>query len=120
MVVAVNEELGNLEEAKTKSFAGDAKNIVSVVENDYIVKGELGNSTYDINAINALLERKLDTSPFGNKYQHANVIITTDEDTHEYKYHICLDDGKYVIDTYKDYIDEYSVNEINSSSEACG
>ena len=85
-----------------------------------LFKGELGNSTYDINAINALLERKLTTSPFGNKYQHANVIITTDEDTHEYKYHICLDDGKYVIDTYKDYIDEYSVNEINSSSEVCG
>ena len=107
-----------LNTSKMQSFADTANGIVSTVQTDYLIKGGSGTMMYDINAINEISEKKLSTSSFGNNYQHANVIVTSYNN--EYKYHICLDDGKYVINTYKDAINKNNVFKIDSNHKACG
>ena len=107
-----------LNTSKMQSFADTANGIVSTVQTDYLIKGSSGTMMYDINAINEISEKKLSTSPFGNNYQHANVIVTSYNN--EYEYHICLDDGKYVINTYEDDINKNNVFKIDSNHKACG
>jgi len=109
VMVAIPAVTTYLRTSRNSAFIDNAKIAVDAVRNNYIITGSGGKACgtslgggvcYDKDAINALLEKKLNDSPFGGSYTDACVQvldnsnyndITTGSDV---TYKVCLIDGK--------------------------
>ena len=97
VMVAIPAVTKYLNAARQGTFADNAHSAISAVRNDVIKNGN-GTITYELVDINKLLERKLNTSPFGADYDKNSYITvtqtcsTTNECTYEYK--MCLADSE--------------------------
>lgn len=92
VMVSIPAVMRYLDTARKGTFSDAAATAVSAVRNDVIVYGKQGEQTYSLDAINKLLEVKLDNSPYGKKYDDTSYIkaVINNEST---KYYICLVDG---------------------------
>lgn len=115
VMVAIPAVTKYLNSARQGTFADNAHSAISAVRNDVIKTGK-GNAKYTLTEINNLLERKLNTSPFGEKYdQNSYIQVTqtcsTDKNDCTYKYEMCLADasGHGFKDVEENAIDETKV-----------
>lgn len=102
VMVAIPAVTKYLNAARQGTFADNAQAAISAVRND-VIKNGVGSKTYTLSDINNLLEKKLNTSPFGSPYEDASYIKVTqtekkDKDgkgtgEYEYEYSMCLADG---------------------------
>lgn len=67
VMVAIPMVTRYLNAARQGTYVDNAKSAISAVRNDVIIGGA-NKTTYTLNDINKLLEKKLITSPFGSKY----------------------------------------------------
>ena len=90
VMVAIPAVTKYLNAARQGTFADNAKSAISAVRNDVIIKGNQ-NDTYTLEKINGLLEKKLNTSPWGAKYAATSCVkvVTTNDKT---EYSMCLID----------------------------
>ncbi len=80
--------------ARKGTFADNAQTAISAVRNDVISKFETsGNTSYDLAAINALLEKKLNKSPYGKAYETDSYVSVTANADGSYSYSICIHDA---------------------------
>lgn len=90
-----------LTSARTSTFVDNAKSAISAVRNDVIINGKT-DATYNLAAINGLLEKQLTQSSFGVDYidtscikVDAETVAITGSDTqqqYKYTYSMCLID----------------------------
>ena len=121
VMVAIPAVTKYLEIARKGTFSDAAATAISAVRTSYIADGKTGTETYDKTQINALLEKKLNKSPFGNQYgEKINVTVTPGETSDVITYHICLDDGQYVINQDEDNLDKDKVVKIDNTNKKCG
>lgn len=91
VMVAIPAVTKYLNSARQGTFADNAKSAISAVRNDVIIKGNQ-NDTYTLEEINGLLEKKLNTSPWGKAYDGTSCVkVTTTSDTTIYS--MCLIDA---------------------------
>lgn len=101
VMVAVPAVTKYLNAARQGTFADNAHSAISAVRNEVITKGftadtgSTNTETFDKDAINDLLEKKLNTSPFGSAYNNVSVKVTqtTTSGNTTYTYEMCLTDG---------------------------
>ena len=120
VMVAIPAVTRYLNSARQGTYADNALAAISAVRNDVIMNGfapddgqtsEPYKYTYDKDEINGLLEKKLNTSPFGGTYTTAEIVVvqiektktvggtTTGTGEYEYLYQMCLvDDGGHGFD----------------------
>ena len=120
-MVAIPAVTKYLEIARRGTFSDAAATAISAVRTSYIADGKTGTETYDKTQINALLEKKLNKSPFGNNYSdNIKVTVTPGTTSDDITYHICLDDGQYVINQNEGNLDKDKVVKIdNSTNKRC-
>ena len=87
IIPGVNERLNN---ERKKDLIEDAERALQVVQEDIMTNGLTEEKTYDIESINMLLDRKLDKSPFGLKYD--KVLIKVTQGDNGYQYNVCIMD----------------------------
>lgn len=100
VMVAIPAVTKYLNSARQGTFADNAMSAISAVRNDVIMKGFIATNgdtmIYDKDEINGLLEKKLNSSPFGGEYSHVEIRVKqkTDADTNNatYEYDMCLID----------------------------
>ena len=93
VMVAIPAVTRYLNYSRQGTFADNAKSAISAVRNDVIMKGISDGEIYDLKEINELLERKLETSPFGQPYSTGSYIrVTIDPDDGTGTYEMCLTD----------------------------
>ena len=102
VMVAIPAVTRYLNAARQGTFADNAQSAISAVRTD-VIKNGLTKTTYSLNDINNLLEKKLNTSSFGNAYSDKSYItVTQTEETdssgkktgsYTYTYKICLADS---------------------------
>ncbi len=95
VMIAIPAVTKYLNAARQGTFADNAHSAISAVRNDVIKTGK-GEATYNLKAINDLLEKKLNASPFGVDYDEDSYIKVTqecDENDCTYKYTMCLADA---------------------------
>lgn len=111
VMVAIPAVTKYLNAARQGTFADNAKSAISAVRNDVIMNGFGSDAsgattsgsvmTYDQTAINGLLEKKLETSPFGGTYKEAKITVTqekvvsscTTDCEYKFTYKMCLIDN---------------------------
>ena len=81
-----------LDSARKGAFVLNAKESIYAVRNDVVVKG-YSNKTYSLAEINALLDKKLTTSPYGLEYTDGSYIRVEKDTSGNYTYYMCLSDG---------------------------
>lgn len=113
VMIAIPAVTTYLDTARKGTFADAAATAVSAVRMDYISSNTTTQKKYTKTEVNNLLEKKLNTSPFGNPYTAANVTITPSTSGDGATYNICLSDGTYVINTDESGIDKSKVYKIN-------
>ena len=83
-----------LNTARKGTYATNAQAAISAVRNDVISKGYTTNSIYTLDSIDALLDKKLENSPYGAPYQDSSYVkVEFDNATGNATYSICLTDG---------------------------
>ncbi len=80
----------NLNEQRKKDLVEDSERALEAVQQDVITNGLTEEKTYDIESINMLLDRKLEKSPFGQKYD--KVLIKVSQGESGYRYSVCIMD----------------------------
>lgn len=94
VMVAIPAVTRYLNYSRQGTFADNAKSAISAVRNDVIINGTSSDTTYNLDKINGLLERKLETSPFGDAYSDDSFIRVTINADGSGTYSMCLiDDG---------------------------
>lgn len=100
VMVAIPAVTKYLNSARQGTFVDNAQAAISAVRNDVITKGT-GSAIYTIDEINDLLEKKLETSPFGSNYNKTDSYVrvvqtekTGSSGEYEYKYYMCLVDSE--------------------------
>ena len=95
VMVAIPAVTRYLNYSRQGTFADNAKSAISAVRNDVILNGYSSDCYYDKTEINKLLERKLETSPFGgDNGAYGNIYIVVDVTDAEgtTKYSMCMTD----------------------------
>ena len=93
VMVAIPAVTRYLNYSRQGTFADNAKSAISAVRNDVIMKGISDGEIYDLKEINELLERKLETSPFGQPYSEGSYIrVTINPKDGTGTYEMCLTD----------------------------
>lgn len=90
VMVAIPAVTKYLNAARQGTFADNAKSAISAVRNDVIINGNQ-NNIYDLEDINKLLEKKLNTSPWGSPYAATSCVKVTTTGTAT-TYSMCLID----------------------------
>ena len=95
VMVAIPAVTRYLNYSRQGTFADNAKSAISAVRNDVILNGYSSSCYYTKDQIDALLERKLTTSPFGQAYSSGSYIyVNVDPNDGTTTYSMCLtDDG---------------------------
>lgn len=101
VMVAIPAVTKYLNAARQGTFADNAHSAISAVRNEVISKGFTADSTdstvmtFDKTEIDALLEKKLNSSPFGSAYKNASIKVTqtTANNNTTYTYEMCLIDN---------------------------
>ena len=91
VMVAIPAVTKYLNYSRQGTFADNAKSAISAVRNDVIMKGYTSDCYYDRDEINKLLERKLETSPFGMGYS-AKSYVLVEFGSDKVTYSMCLVD----------------------------
>lgn len=118
VAVAVPAVTRYLNQARRGSFVNDAATMIEAVRNDYLTTMSGGDKTYNKEAINKLLEKKLNKSPFGNAYtEDSRVLVKVTASTGEIVYKACLSDGTYTIKGEEKAIIEENIG--SASSNEC-
>ncbi len=94
VMVAIPAVTRYLNYSRQGTFADNAKSAISAVRNDVILNGYSSDCYYNKTEINKLLERKLETSPFGGeKGAYGDIYIVVDvDDKGTTKYSMCMTD----------------------------
>ena len=117
VMVAIPAVTKYLNSARQGTFADNALSAISAVRNDVIMNGFVADTTpttepyrytYNMDKINSLLEKKLNSSPFGKKYTNAQIVViqspildnqSKPTGEYEYLYQMCLvDEGGHGFD----------------------
>lgn len=94
IAVAVPAVTRYLDGARKDTYVTNAKAAIQAVSDDRTINGMQGssvNATYNLTAINELLDTKLVESPYGKPYDKDTSYITYDSTNNTYT--ICLVDG---------------------------
>lgn len=96
VVILVPAVSNYLKEAREKTFAINANEIVEAVAGDVTLNGfkpDTNSSvmTYDKDKINSLLDKELTTSTYGYEYKFVKVRVT--QTNNKYQYEICMIDN---------------------------
>ena len=93
VMVAIPAVTRYLNYSRQGTFADNAKSAISAVRNDVILNGYSSSCYYTKDQIDALLERKLTTSPFGQAYSSGSYIyVNVDPNDGTTTYSMCLTD----------------------------
>ena len=95
VAVAIPAVTRYLNTARKGTYSTNAQAAISAVRNDVITKGITVDSYYTMENVNKLLEKKLETSPYGEDYDLAKSYVRVDFDANGSNavYYICLTDG---------------------------
>ena len=124
VAVAIPAVTRYLNTARKGTYASNAQAAISVVRNEVISDGITAQTTYDLEDINEMLEKKLENSPYGGTYKDESYVAVTFDTNGEATYHICLldDKGNGFYDATTNAITEVNVtdeNVVNNSDGAC-
>ena len=98
VMVAIPAVTRYLNSARRGTFSDNAHSAISAVRNEVIHKGFTsdtstpGVQTFSKTDIDKLLEKKLNSSPFGGSYNDASTIRVTQKNDGSYTYEMCLFD----------------------------
>lgn len=101
VMVAIPAVTKYLNAARQGTFADNAQAAISAVRNEVISNGFTADEktptvmTFDKDKINGLLEKKLNSSPFGKPYTNVSIKVNQEQkdDNYIYTYEMCLIDG---------------------------
>ena len=93
IAVAIPAVTRYLNTARKGTFASNAQAAIDAVRNDSVIKANTSNTSYSLSQINALLEKKLEKSPYGSAYQSGSFVSVTYNASGESSYAICLLDA---------------------------
>ena len=82
-----------LNTARKGTYATNAQAAISAVRNDIITQGITVDSYYTIENVNKLMDKKLETSPYGIAYDQKNSYVKVVFNNGNAEYSICLTDG---------------------------
>lgn len=115
VMVAIPAVTKYLTESRKGTFSDNALSAISAVRNDVILNGRQGKLYYKLDSINNLLEKKLNTSPFGSAYSD-NSYIKVEYTDKGSVYYICLTDGTYgIAETVENSVTKDTVTSANTS-----
>mgnify|MGYP004496704719 CR=1 FL=1 len=126
VIIAIPAVTKYLNSARQGTFSDNAHAAISAVRNEVISKGFTADGTttpsvmtFEKDKINNLLEKKLNSSPFGSAYTKASIKVTqtTKNNNTTYTYEMCLiDEGGHGFE----YIAENSIddNAVNLSGQS--
>lgn len=95
VMVAIPAVTKILTESRQSTFADNARAAINTVRTNYISSGSTGSKCYDKAAIDKLLEKELNESPFGGSYASGAIRVTQTTDTNgdfKFTYEMCLID----------------------------
>ena len=82
-----------LNTARKGTYATNAQAAISALRNDIITQGITVDSYYTIENVNKLMDKKLETSPYGIAYDQKNSYVKVVFNNGNAEYSICLTDG---------------------------
>lgn len=115
VAVAVPTVMRYLASSRQDTFATNAERAIETVRTDVAFSGINVSVVYKLSDINALLDKKLTTSPYGNKYL-ADSYVAVEIDGAETSYSVCLTDGTYGITSDED---EIVASNVKTDTKTC-
>lgn len=92
VMVAIPAVTKYLNESRKGTFADNALAAIGAVRNEAVIEGLPSGTTYYLDDINDLLEKKLLSSPFGQQYETGSYITINIADDGTTTYSMCLTD----------------------------
>lgn len=94
VAVAVPAVMRYLASSRKDTFASNANQAISAVRNDVAFSGPNAETIYyKLDEINNLLDKKLNTSPYGGTFTKDSYVMAKKDAGGVYSYSICLEDG---------------------------
>ena len=96
IAVAIPATMRYLAQARRGTFASNIGEAINVVRNDITLSGKAsGTYYYDMTAINNLLEKQIDDSPYGGdlKGTKSYILVTYNSTTSRFDYTVCMVDS---------------------------
>ena len=92
VAVAIPAVTTYLASAKRGTFSSNATVVIGIIRSDVIAKNISSTKKYSLDEINALLDRKLVTSPYASPYHNSSYINVDFDANGNAKFSICLID----------------------------